>query len=254
MPVQADVTVIIPARLGSSRLPGKVLLDTTGKPLIRHVVEAAARGECVRRVVVATDDERVALVVRRFGAEAVLTSTSHQNGTSRLAEAADILSLPDDQIVVNVQGDEPELEAHAIDAAVESLITSGAEIATVASAFAPGEDASNPNVVKVVRRLDGTALYFSRALVPLERDPGKGVAHPLKHVGLYVYRAGVLRRYARLDATPLERTEMLEQLRALENGWRIGVAVVECHTQGIDTPEQYDAFVQRWRRAHPPGE
>lgn len=239
---------IIPARLGSTRFPGKVLASSTGKPLIRHVWEAASRARSVQRVVIATDDQSVRSAARGFGAESILTRQDHQNGTSRLAEAASLLALSDDTIIVNVQGDEPELDPGIIDAAVALLQDGKADIATVASPFAPGEDASNPNIVKVVLRRDGTALYFSRSIIPYPREGAiASRATLLKHVGLYVYRAGFLKQYAALPPTPLEKTEMLEQLRALENGFTISVAVRDVHTQGIDTPEQYEEFVRRYR-------
>lgn len=239
------VVAIIPARLASSRFPDKVLADRTGKPLIQHVWEAARRARSLERVVVAVDDERVRRAVMGFGGEAIMTRVDHPNGTSRLHEAARSLGLPDDAILANVQGDEPDVDPGVIDAAVELLRASPAPVATVASPFAPGEDPANPNIVKVVLRRDGTALYFSRSPIP---HPRQGATHrepPLKHVGLYVYRAGFLRTYAALAPTPLEQTEMLEQLRVIEHGHAIAVAVRPVSSVGIDTPEQYAAFVAR---------
>lgn len=237
--------IIIPARMASTRFPGKVLADRTGKPLIRHVFEAASRAGSAGRVVIATDDARVAAAAKAFGAECVMTRADHPNGTSRLAEAADLLGLGDGETVVNVQGDEPELEPALVDAAVGALGDS--PMATVAVPFGPDEDASNPNLVKVVVRGDGRAMYFSRALVPHARD-GRGVA-PLKHVGLYAYRRSFLATYLTLPETDLERTEQLEQLRVLWHGHEIAVAVRDVRTHGgIDTPEQYDAFVARHGR------
>lgn len=239
-------TIIIPARLGSTRFPGKVLAAATGRPLIQHVCEAAARARGIERVVVATDDDGVRQAVEAFGGHAVMTRVDHTNGTSRLAEAAAVLGLPADAVVVNVQGDEPEIEPAVIEAAGAALTGGTAPVATVACPLTPGEDAANPNIVKVVRRLDGTALYFTRALVPYPRDGG-GLA-PLKHVGIYAYRRGFLERYTRLGATELERTEQLEQLRVLAHGYAIAVAVVpHAGHAGVDTPEQYEAFVARWR-------
>jgi len=177
----------------------------------------------------------------------VLTSPAHPNGTSRLAEAARVLALSNDTLVVNVQGDEPEIEAGAIDAVVHRCDL--ADMATIASPMMPGEDPTNPNIVKVVVSSDGWALYFSRALIPHHRDPGVAAAQPLRHVGLYAYRSAFLQRYAAMTPTPLEQTEVLEQLRVLEHGGRIAVAVYACSSQGIDTPEQYEAFVARWRRS-----
>lgn len=240
---------IIPARMGSTRFPGKVLASATGWPLIRHVVEGAWRAACIDRVVVATDDAGVCDAVEAFGGECVLTSSDHPNGTSRLAEACDQLGLTDSQVVVNIQGDEPEIEPAIIEAAVAALASGAAPVSTVAAPFAPDEDPSNPNMVKVVRRLDGTALYFSRALVPFDRD-GDSPVSPLRHIGLYAYRRVFLRAYAGLAPTPLEESERLEQLRVLEHGHEIAVAVVDdagAGRAGIDTPEQYAAFVRRWR-------
>jgi 3-deoxy-manno-octulosonate cytidylyltransferase (CMP-KDO synthetase) len=239
------ITAIIPARLGSTRFPGKVLAARTGKPLIRHVVEAAARSQAVSRVVVAADDRRIIEAVLEFGGEAVLTG-EHANGTSRLAEAARVLGLSADSVVVNVQGDEPELEPSLIDEGVRALLGSDAPMATVAAPFGPGEDPRDPNIVKVVRRLDGSALYFSRALIPFPRDPGTAGTPPLKHIGLYVYRRPFLDTYVSLAPTELERTEQLEQLRVLAHGHAIAVAVTAARPHaGIDTPEQYEAFVAR---------
>jgi len=235
---------IIPARLGSTRFPRKVLADRTGSPLIRHVWEAVSRATSVGRVVVATDAPDVASAVQAFGGEAVMTG-EHPNGTSRLDEAAARLGLADDVVVVNAQGDEPELEPSIIDAAVEALESSPwAEVSTIASPFQPGEDPANPNIVKAVLGVGGRALYFSRALVPFVRTGGAPVP-PLKHVGLYVYRRRTLATYVRLQPTPLEQAEMLEQLRLLEHGVGIVAAVRAVHTTGIDTPEQYDSFVSR---------
>lgn len=246
---QSSVIAMIPARLGSVRFPGKVLADATGKPLIQHVAEAAARSARVSRVVIATDDERVRARVVQFGVECVMTRADHPNGTSRLAEASDALGLSPGQIVVNVQGDEPELEPALIDAAVDALQSSGAPVATVATPLAPA-DARDPNVVKVVRRLDGAAMYFSRAAIPFDRDGAAGPdAAPLRHVGLYAYRREFLTVYRSLSPAPLEHVEKLEQLRVLEHGYAIAVAVCDIAelAPGIDTREQYEAFVSRWK-------
>lgn len=251
-----NAVVIIPARLGSTRLPGKVLLAETGKPLIRHVWEAAVRASSIKRVVVATDDLRVLDTVLGFGGEAVMTGAYHQNGTSRLAEAAEKLRLDHEDIVVNVQGDEPELEPGAIDAAVGGLLAGeqtkgGCQVGTLAVPFGDGQDPRDPAMVKVVRSLDGFAMYFSRSVIPHDRDGqvgvGGGRAGLLRHVGLYVYRRAFLERYVALPSTPAERSEQLEQLRVLEHGYRIGVAIRERAAIGIDTPEQYSAFVGRCR-------
>jgi 3-deoxy-manno-octulosonate cytidylyltransferase (CMP-KDO synthetase) len=239
---------IIPARLGSTRFPEKVLADVLGAPLIQRVREAALRCESLARVVVATDAERVAAALEPYGAEVVMTRADHPNGTSRLAEAAETLGLPDDSIVVNLQGDEPGVEPPVISAAIGALESTGAPAATVASPFVAGEDPASPSIVKVVRDREGRALYFSRALIPHDRD-GSGGVEPLKHVGLYVYRRSFLRTYATLEPTPLEETERLEQLRVLEHGFSMAVAVAEARHRGIDTPADLADYLDRIRRS-----
>ncbi len=239
---------IIPARLGSTRFPRKVLARKTGHAMIRHVWDAARRATSLSRVIIATDAKEVFDEVKAFGGEAVMTREDHTNGTSRLAEAATTLRLAGDALVVNVQGDEPELDAGVIDAAVALAREGRAEVATVASPFQAGEDPMNPNLVKVVTRADGLALYFSRAWIPYPRDAASAATHvrALKHVGLYVYRVDFLLKYAAMPPSALETTEMLEQLRVLDAGFRIAVAVRNVTTTGIDTPEQYEEFVRRW--------
>lgn len=243
---------VIPARLASTRFPRKILASETGMTLIEHVWRSARRSAALSSVVLAVDDPAVFRIAREFGAEAVMTRVDHPNGTSRLAEAAALLGLPDEALVVNVQGDEPDLDPGVIDAAVELAGSSGAEVTTVASKFGPDEDPADPNIVKVVMRSDARAMYFSRSPIPFHRDRTAGAppASPLKHIGLYVYRVGFLRRYVDLAPTPLEQTEMLEQLRVLEHGYAIAVAVRQVSSQGIDTAEQYAAFVARWRATH----
>ena len=236
---------VVPARFASSRFPGKPLADLTGKPMIVHVLERAAECRTVGRIVVATDDERILRAVQAVGFEARMTRADHPNGTSRIAEVAGTL---EEELVVNIQGDEPQIEPALVDRTVELLASRpDVPMATLVSPFAPGEDPSNPNVVKCVRAADGRALYFSRSLVPYDRDRAPGAARPMKHVGLYVYRREFLRTFAALAPTPLERTESLEQLRVLEHGHSILCAEGEAHFSGIDTPEQYAAFVERVR-------
>jgi 3-deoxy-manno-octulosonate cytidylyltransferase (CMP-KDO synthetase) len=241
--------IIIPARLGSTRFPRKVLADRTGQPLIQHVHERAGAAGCAHRIVIATDSVEVQRAVERFGGECILTGADHPNGTSRVAEAAQILGLGANDIVVNAQGDEPELEPQIIDAAVDILATSSAPMATAAIPFTDREDPTSPNLVKVVLAADGCALYFSRANIPHFRDGGLDSprVRPLRHVGLYVYRRWFLDEYLSLPPTLLESTEQLEQLRVLYHGRRIAVAVLNIKTHGgVDTPEQYEAFVERW--------
>ena len=238
---------VVPARYASTRFPGKPLADLTGKPMIVHVLERAAECRTISRIVVATDDERIHRAVQAAGFESRMTRADHPNGTSRIAEVAESL---DEELVVNIQGDEPQIEATLVDRTVELLASRpDVPMATLVSPFAPGEDPSNPNIVKCVRAVDGRALYFSRSLVPFDRDRGPDAARPLKHVGLYVYRREFLRTFVALAPTPLERTESLEQLRVLEHGHAILCAEGEAHFTGIDTPEQYAAFVARLRNA-----
>jgi 3-deoxy-manno-octulosonate cytidylyltransferase (CMP-KDO synthetase) len=243
-----SVVGVIPARLASTRLPRKVLLNRTGKFLIQHVWEAAQRAKSLERLIIAADSGEVVEACRGFGAEVILTREDHPNGTSRLGEVADALKLDGHAIVVNVQGDEPDLDAGAIDAGVECLKRMGSErcpVATLASPFGAGDDVNNPAIVKVVTRRNGSALYFSRAAIPHHRVGGSGEQKSLRHVGMYIYRRWFLAEYAKLAPTSLERTEVLEQLRILEYGYEIAVAEYACESAGIDTPEQYEAFVRR---------
>jgi 3-deoxy-manno-octulosonate cytidylyltransferase (CMP-KDO synthetase) len=239
-----SAVAIIPARLASERFPRKVLADATGKPMIVHVAQATAQAETVQRVVIAADCEEIADAAKPSGVEVVLTDPSHPNGTSRVAEAAAILGIDESTLVVNVQGDEPEIEASTIDAAVHALADRDTPVATVAARFADDEDPSNPNIVKVVCNEMGEALYFSRAPIPF----GRGTTPDYyKHIGLYVYRRSFLDLVGSLTETRLEQAEKLEQLRFLEHGYSIAVAPVTASHVGIDTKEQYEAFVQRWQ-------
>jgi 3-deoxy-manno-octulosonate cytidylyltransferase (CMP-KDO synthetase) len=243
---------VIPARFASSRLPGKPLLAETGRPMVVHCADQAARAGAVRRVIVATDDPRIQRAVESAGHHAVMTRVDHPNGTCRIAEVADprLGHLGADvDVIVNVQGDEPMIDPATIDRCVSALRDSGAPMATIASPFQPGEDPADPNIVKVVFDQRGRAMYFSRALIPHDRDRAGGGA-AFKHVGLYAYRREFLPIYIALPPTPCENAEKLEQLRALEHGHAIAVAVADVPHHGIDTPEQYAAFVRLWRQAH----
>jgi 3-deoxy-manno-octulosonate cytidylyltransferase (CMP-KDO synthetase) len=217
--------VLVPARYASTRLPGKPLADLGGRPMVVRVAERA-RASGASRVVVATDDARVAAACAAHGVEALITRADHPTGTDRLAEAAARLGLADDAIVVNVQGDEPLIDIGSVDEVVDVLQTTGVDMATLACALEPDElDARD--VVKVVTALDGDALYFSRA--PL--------AGAQRHIGLYGYQTPVLRRLASLPPSPLERAESLEQLRALQNGLKIRVVQTTKAHLGVDRPE-----------------
>jgi 3-deoxy-manno-octulosonate cytidylyltransferase (CMP-KDO synthetase) len=238
-------TVLIPARYASTRLPGKPLADLAGKPMVVRVAELAAASGATR-VVVATDDERVRDAVTAHGFVACMTRADHVNGTDRLAEAAQLLGLADDAIVVNVQGDEPLLDAALIRKMAELLAARpDAAIATACHPIDDAAEAFNPNVVKVVLDAAGYALYFSRATIPWARDafrdqPGAVPAGlPLyRHYGLYAYRVSFLRAYPTLAPAPIERFEALEQLRALWHGYRIAVEITDgTPAPGIDTPE-----------------
>ena len=240
---------IIPARYASSRLPGKPLMKETGKFLIQHVCEQAVRAATIGRVIVATDDQRIADAVLSFGGEAIMTRADHVSGTDRVAEVASGLTA---EIIVNVQGDEPELEPAAIDTLVR-LMESRPEagIGTLACSFAKGTDPTDPNAVKVVLDHTGRALYFSRSLVPFPRESAGKPADAsrwLLHLGIYAYRREFLLKLATLPPTPLELAEKLEQLRVLEHGYPLVVGKVERAAIGIDTPEDYAAFVARLRR------
>jgi 3-deoxy-manno-octulosonate cytidylyltransferase (CMP-KDO synthetase) len=238
----ADAIAVIPARYASVRFPGKVLANRTGKPLIQHVYEQVTAASRVGRVVVAADDRRIADAVEGFGGEAVLTRPDHPNGTSRIAEVAPALAA---DLIVNIQADEPEIEASLIDLAVDRLEARPACVAsTLAAPFTDEEDPADPNIVKVVVDAAGLALYFSRALIPHDRD-GAAVTLPLKHVGMYVYRREFLATFVSLPPTALDQAGRLEQLRMLEHGYEIAVATADVRYHGIDTPEQYEEFVRR---------
>jgi 3-deoxy-manno-octulosonate cytidylyltransferase (CMP-KDO synthetase) len=244
-----NITAIIPARYASSRLPGKPLLDIAGQPMILHVVARARMVKAITRVIVATDDERVFQVVTAAGAEAQMTSPAHPTGTDRLAEVAAQL---DAEVIVNVQGDEPFIEPATIEAALQPLLEDDSIVmATTCEPILSAADLLNPSVVKVVTDRAGFALYFSRQPIPFLRAEilahgsleAALAAQPAllhcfaKHTGLYVYRRAFLLAYAQFPSTPLEQAEALEQLRALEHGYRIKVVRTGHRSIGIDTPE-----------------
>jgi len=237
---------IIPARYASTRLPGKPLLNATGKPMVVHVVEQTLKAESITDVLVATDDQRIHDAVVAHDCRAVMTRDDHPNGTSRVAEAAE--SLPGNvDLIVNVQGDEPQIEPGVIDALVARMRDGDEPMGTLASPFAHDENPADPNIVKVVVDRRGRAMYFSRSMIPFDRD-GMGIL-PLKHPGLYAYRRDFLPVYVNLEPTPNEDAEKLEQLRALEHGHAIAVCHAEVRHHGIDTPAQYEAFVREMREA-----
>ncbi len=244
-----EIVGVIPARFASTRLPGKPLLSDTGRPLIAHVVEAARRARSLERILVATDDPRIAQAVRDHGGEAVMTRADHPTGTDRVAEVA--TALTNARIIVNLQGDEPEIQGATIDRLVELLASDPeAPMATLAAPITDPAIHRDPSCVKVVFDARGRALYFSRAPIPFQRDPGgrePGATLGWLHLGIYAYRRDFLLSLARLPQSPLESAEKLEQLRVLEAGFPIALAVVDEPSIGVDTPLDYDRFVARYR-------
>lgn len=234
-------TVIVPARLASTRLPNKPLADIGGLPMIVRVAQRAAASGA-NQVVVATDAQAVVQACQLHGVQALMTRADHVSGSDRLAEAVEQLGLTDDAVVVNVQGDEPLVAPAMIDACAAQLAASpDCVMATVGHALDTPEEFANPNVVKLVADAAGRALYFSRAPIPWWRDGGGAPKAALRHVGLYAYRAGFLRRFPSLAVSPLEQIESLEQLRVLWHGERIAVHVsVERPGPGVDTPEDLE--------------
>ncbi|TJZ75540.1 3-deoxy-manno-octulosonate cytidylyltransferase [Chitiniphilus eburneus] len=245
-------TVIVPARLKSTRLPDKPLADIAGQPMVVRVVERALQSNA-ERVCVATDDMRIQDAVALAGYASILTAPDHPSGTDRLAEAVDRLGLPDDAVVVNVQGDEPLIDPALIDA-VAGVLQAHPEwaMATAAHRIDDPQDFRNPNVVKVICDATGRALYFSRAPIPWDRDGFASAETPalprdgaLRHIGLYAYRAGFLRTYRTLAPSALEAVEALEQLRVLWHGYAIGVHVAaHAPAPGVDTPADLDRVRQ----------
>jgi 3-deoxy-manno-octulosonate cytidylyltransferase (CMP-KDO synthetase) len=241
------VVAVIPARFGSTRLPGKPLADLLGKPMIQHVYERAAKAGTLDWCLVATDDERVAATVRGFGGHAVITPGNLETGTDRVAFVA--RSLPDADIIVNIQGDEPLLEPEMIDEAVRPVASDPGMVAgTLVRMIDREDDLMNPSVVKAVLDLSGRCLYFSRSAVPFRRDQTNGawtVHHRyFKHIGLYVYRRGFLLKFSEMPRTPLELAENLEQLRILEHGYTITAVVTRHDSIPVDTPEDLERVRQ----------
>lgn len=245
--VPPEILGVIPARFAATRFPGKPLAIIAGKPMIQHVWERAGRASRIGRVVIATDDGRIAEVARAFGAEVALTRADHPSGTDRVAEAAAATSA---EVIVNIQGDEPLIDPSAIDLAITTLLDDPAcGMATLKKLITDPAEIANPNVVKVVTARDGRALYFSRSAIPFNR--GGGAAY-WKHIGLYVYRRDLLLSYSSLPLGPLEQDEKLEQLRALENGIPIRVAETNYETIGVDTPQDLDAVLSRFQDSSSP--
>lgn len=236
---------IIPARYGSSRLPGKPLADINGKPMVVHVMERALESGA-KRVIVATDHPEVVKAVEDAGGEVCLTRADHQSGTERLAEVIELCQFADDEIIVNVQGDEPLIPPVIIRQVAENLANSEAGMSTLAVPIETAEEAFNPNAVKVVRNVQGYAMYFSRAAIPWERERfaiSKETIGDvfLRHIGIYAYRAGFIRQYVKWEPSELEHIELLEQLRVLWYGEKIHVGVAKAiPSVGVDTQEDLE--------------
>jgi 3-deoxy-manno-octulosonate cytidylyltransferase (CMP-KDO synthetase) len=234
---------VIPARYASSRFPGKALVSIAGKTMLQHVWERASQARYLTSLVVATDDERIRSAAEAFGARVVMTRADHLSGTDRVAEAA---SVSNADLVVNIQGDEPMLDPDAIDAAVLGLLEQDdVPMGTLKKRIERAEEITDPNVVKIVTDRAGDAIYFSRSPIPFLRETGPQEATRqapvyFKHLGLYVYRRNFLLEYSDLPVGPLERAERLEQLRAIENGFKIRVVETEHESLGVDTPEDWE--------------
>lgn len=239
------ILACIPARYGSTRFSGKVLAKDTGKFLIQHTYEQACRAKLPEKVIIAADDERIIAAAQSFGAECIMTSNRPESGTDRTAEVAKDIHA---DIIINLQADEPEIDPNNIDLLAEIMIKNpNAQMATLAAPFQTAEQIADPNIVKVVTDCNNRAIYFSRSVIPYDREKsGIGKVHQyLRHVGIYAYRREFLLKITALSQTTLEKTEKLEQLRAIENGFSILVGRVEHACDGIDTPEQYAEFVAR---------
>ena len=239
MPKVSKVAAIIPARWGSTRFPGKPLHVIAGKPLIQHVWERCRRASALDEIVIATDDLRIAEAAFAFGAEVSLTAKSHRSGTDRIAEVAK--KLTGVTHILNVQGDEPIIDPKLINRLAKTLVSEKLEMITAANPFSNNEPIENPNAVKVVVNKVGDALYFSRSAIPFARD-GKAALPYYRHQGIYGYSRKFLLQFVRWKPSPLEQTEQLEQLRALENGAKIRVLITKTISFGVDTPEDAAAL------------
>lgn len=238
-----EVLGVIPARYASTRFPGKSLAVIAGKPMIQHVYERALQCPRFARLVIATDDDRIAEAARSFGAECQMTRADHQSGSDRVAEVAARFPF---EFVVNIQGDEPLIDYNAIEAVIVALESAvAAQMATLGRRITSPAEVENPNVVKVVKDLSGNAIYFSRYPIPYRRG---GPAAIFKHIGIYAYRRDFLLQYSSMPVGPLEKSECLEQLRALENGHRIAVAETMYDSLGVDTPEDLEE-IRQWVEA-----
>ncbi len=245
--------VVIPARYASTRLPSKLILpevkSVTGRYIIEHVYHQVKQARRIEKVIIATDSELIYDIVKGFGGDVEMTSVVHASGTDRIAEVADRLAA---DVIVNVQGDEPEMNAAMVDQVVDALVDDKvAVMATLAHRIKDAAELANPNVVKVVLDNFGYALYFSRSQIPHVRDSKDPISEPgtafLRHLGIYAYQRDFLLKYSRLPASPLEQSEKLEQLRALSNGYKIKVAITPYTSRGIDTRDDLMAFLEKYK-------
>ena len=248
--MKSKIIAVIPARYESARFPGKVLANDTGKFLVQHTYEQLCQARLIQDVIIATDSEKVQQACESFGATCVMTSQAHQSGTDRIAEAVNHLKA---DIVVNIQADEPEIAPASIDLLAQLLVDNPeVGMATLAAKFDKKEQIANPNIVKVVMDENGFARYFSRSVIPYDRNAGGigvgEVADYYRHLGIYAYRKEFLLKITGLKQTMLEKIEKLEQLRVLEYGYPILTALISHIADGIDTPEQYAEFVKRQRK------
>jgi len=244
-----SAVIVIPARFGSVRFPGKVLARQTGKYLIQHVWEQARQAKCASRVILAVEDPRTVDAAKEFGAEAVLTDPNLPSGTDRVAAVARMLD--GNELIINVQGDEPEIDPRCIDQLAELMAEGSAAMGTLGTPFMNFDEPKNPNAVKVVCDKTGSALYFSRSLIPFPRDGVETLPKDFQyflHLGIYAYHRDFLLTFTQLPPAPLEQIEKLEQLRALWHGYRICVGITDYRSRGVDTPEEYAAFVERYAK------
>lgn len=240
------VVAIIPSRYGSSRFPGKPLAKILDKPMIQWVYENVLKSKLVNSVYVATDDQRIYDCVKKFNGEALMTSKNHTCGTDRLAECVNILNLSDDDIVLNIQGDEPLINNEMIQDLYSCFDTNDVYMGTLKKEIDDQKELDNPNVVKVINDINDYAIYFSRYCIPYERDNYK--TKHFKHIGVYGYKVWFLKKYSTMPKTLLEVTESLEQLRVIENGFKIRVKETSFRTIGVDTPEQIKEVEKELKR------
>lgn len=227
---------IIPSRFGSSRFPGKPLALILGKPMIQWVYENVSKVSFLDAVYVATDDERILNCVKSFGGKALMTASTHACGTDRIAECADLLKLDDNDLVLNIQGDEPLIKQEMIQDLFSCFDDTSVYMGTLKKLIETEDELNNPNVVKVISDINSNAIYFSRFCLPFERDNNRTKHY--KHIGAYGYKTWFLKQYSKMAKTPLEKSESLEQLRVIENGYKICVKETAYQTIGVDTPEQ----------------